>query len=401
MKNKLTEAAVKKPFLITTVCLSALGATTLIWSIFGNLKLESTGIGVILRGKHFVTISAQTSGVINKQYFKLNDKVLKGEKILSMASEINKIRLEQSLKTISETQPLIKQANKAGEADLKIASDSIIRARKNLEASMPKLQELIKDQEIAYNGLLKLYSNGQVGTQELANSFSTLSRLKQQRQELRRQLQNIESNYNQLLQQNAQNEIQLSSEMIANQSLKAQLLQKIKLAKNIRAPLSGTIVSYNVPVGGFAQEGDPLITLSPSEGPLRAIILVGAKDYGRVKVGNKALISPSASPAIRFGYIEGRVFSKSEAPATSAELIKAFGSQEIAQTLINSFSRQGRADLPYLVDIIIDQKNNEPIWTLGKQPPWGVSLGSEASVRIVSDETSPISLVIPFIRGGI
>lgn len=401
VESNLSNAVVKRPFLITTVCLSVLGATTLVWTIFGSLKLESTGIGVILRGKHFVTISARTSGVIKRQYFELNDEVNEGQIVLSMASEIDKIRLEQTQKTIDKSKPLIKQSKEAGRVDVKNASDSILQVKKEIKGSMPNLKNLISDQEIAYNGLLKLYSNGQVGTQELANAFSSLSDLKQQKFELEQQLQNTESRYHQILQQNAQNEIQLGSDLIDNQSQKAQLLETIKQAKDLRAPLSGTIVSYNIPLGGFAQEGDPLITLSPSKGPLRAIVLVGAKDYGRIKVGDKALVSPSASPSIRFGYIKGRVFSKSKAPATNAELLKAFGSQETAQTLIDSFSRQGRADLPYLVDIIIDEKNKVPIWTLGKQPPWGVSLGSEASVRIISDEASPISLVIPFMRGGI
>ena len=94
MESNLSNAVVKRPFLITTVCLSVLGATTLVWTIFGSLKLESTGIGVILRGKHFVTISARTSGVIKRQYFELNDEVNEGQIVLSMASEIDKIRLE-------------------------------------------------------------------------------------------------------------------------------------------------------------------------------------------------------------------------------------------------------------------------------------------------------------------
>ena len=54
---------VDKPFTHITGALSVLKGATLLWSIFGSLKMESTGIGLIARGKHFVTVLSKQQGV--------------------------------------------------------------------------------------------------------------------------------------------------------------------------------------------------------------------------------------------------------------------------------------------------------------------------------------------------
>lgn len=112
------------------------------------------------------------------------------------------------------------------------------------------------------------------------------------------------------------------------------------------------------------------------------------------------LLSPTSTPSVRFGYIKGKVVGMAQAPATQGELMKAFGSSITVQSLLGSFNAGGQVDLPFLVNVVVEQdQTGLPVWTLDKQPPWGMRPGSTTTARIVSDKVRPISLVLPFLRG--
>ncbi|QBE69002.1 hypothetical protein SynWH8101_1418 [Synechococcus sp. WH 8101] len=398
MLEKSANDLVDRRFVYITGSLALLTGATLLWSIFGSLKLESTGIGIIVRGKHFYTINSKQQGVVAKQFFELDEPVKAGDILMSLDTQMDQLGLQASTKTLGLSRPLSLLSDQAGKRAEQIAKDNIFSAEKLFNRNAPSLRSLIQKQELAYQGVQELYSQNKVSSDELASAFSSLVDLKQQLAGLENSVQEQKSNYQQLLQANAQAKINLESQNISTDSNVKQSQLALDQSKLIRSPIDGTMISYDVQLGGYANPGDPLVTIAPKHGPLRAILLVGSDQFGRIKNGDRVLVSPSASPSIRFGYIKGKVVAKADAPATSAELLKAFGSQDIVQSLLQSFSKEGQVNLPYLVNVLIEEKNQQPIWTLGRQPPWGLRPGSQASARIISEQVRPISLLIPFLR---
>ena len=390
---------VDRPFVYVTASLAVVTGATLVWSFTGSLKLESTGVGIIVRGDHFVTVSSQQQGVVAKQYFELDQSVKAGEILMSLNTEIDQLGLQASAKTLEVAKPLTQLSDEAGQRTENMAKGNIRSAEEIFHRNAGSLQGLIKKQQAAYEGVQKLYAVNQASSDELASSYSSLLQLKQQLLQLENAVREQKINYEQIRQSNAQGKINLESQNISTASNAAQSKLVVEQSKLIRSPINGTMISYDVPLGGYANPGDPLVTIAPKDGPLRTIILVGSDQFARIKKGDRVLISPSASPAIRFGYIKGTVTSKADAPATGAELLKAFGSNEIVQSLQQDFNQGGQVNLPYLVSVLIEQKDQQPVWTLGRQPPWGVRPGSLATARIISDQVRPISLLIPFMRG--
>ena len=394
--NKL----VARPFLYVTGGLAVLAVGTLIWSVFGRLKLESSGVGLLVRGDHFITVSSKQQGVIKSQYFKLNQQVKAGDILVSLDTEDTQLALDASDQTLELSQPLSELSQEAGKQAEMLAKANIFDSQAILARNIKSLENIIDQQQQAFNGVESLYSSNLASSSELTTSYSSLLQLKQQLFDLKSNARQQQINYRQLQQANAQSSVNLGAQNISTRSSAEESKLLIKQSREIRAPIDGTIISYNIPVGGFANPGDPVITLVPNSGPLRALILVGSTQFGQIRTGDQALISPADSPAIRFGYIRGRVYSKSIAPATSAELLKAFGSQDIVNTLLNSFNTGNQpGNLPYLVDIQLEEINHQPVWTLGKQPPWGVSPGRGLTARVITQEVAPISLLIPFLRG--
>lgn len=390
---------VDRPFVYVTAGLGLLTGATLIWSVFGSLKLETSGVGLVVRGDHFFTVSSKQQGVVAKQFFELDQEVKAGDVLLSLDTQADKLGLEASSKTLDIALPLARLNDNAGRNAENIALDNIRTAESIFKSNEASLRSLISKQQLAYNGVQALYARNQVSSDELASAYSSLLQLKQQLADLQNNVQQQKINYQQIRQSNAQSKIDLASQNISTASSIAQSKLVLNQSALIRSPVDGTMISYDVKLGGYANPGDPLVTISPKNGPLRAILLVGSDQFARIKKGDRVLISPSASPAIRFGYIRGTVTAKADAPATGAELLKAFGSQDIVQSLQQSFNQGGQVNLPYLVSVLIEEKNQQPVWTLGRQPPWGVRAGSQATARIISEQVRPISLVLPFLRG--
>jgi multidrug resistance efflux pump len=390
---------VDRPFVYVTAGLGLLTGATLIWSVFGSLKLETSGVGLVVRGDHFFTVSSKQQGVVAKQFFELDQEVKAGDVLLSLDTQADKLGLEASSKTLDIALPLARLNDNAGRNAENIALDNIRTAESIFKSNEASLRSLISKQQLAYNGVQALYARNQVSSDELASAYSSLLQLKQQLADLQNDVQQQKINYQQIRQSNAQSKIDLASQNISTASSIAQSKLVLNQSALIRSPVDGTMISYDVKLGGYANPGDPLVTISPKNGPLRAILLVGSDQFARIKKGDRVLISPSASPAIRFGYIRGTVTAKADAPATGAELLKAFGSQDIVQSLQQSFNQGGQVNLPYLVSVLIEEKNQQPVWTLGRQPPWGVRAGSQATARIISEQVRPISLVLPFLRG--
>ena len=399
MFERKADNFVDRPFIYVTGALSVLTGATLIWSIFGSLKMESTGVGFIVRGKHFVTVSSKQQGVVAKQFFDLDQDVKSGDILMSLDTEENQLQLDSSIKTLNISKPLTALSNSAGRQAELVAKSNIAGAEEIYTRNASTLRDLIRKQEQAYVGVQKLYSINQASSEELASSYSSLLNLKQQLLGLENDIRQQRMNFQQLVQSNAQSKINLASQNISTASSAATSKIVVDQSRLIRSPIDGTVISYDVPLGGFANPGDPLMTLVPKKGPLRAILLIGSDQFERVKKGDRVLLSPSASPSIRFGFIKGTVIAKADAPATSAELLRAFGSDEVVQSLMQSFSSGGQVNLPYLVDVSVEEKGSQPVWTLGRQPPWGVRPGSVATARVISDQVRPISLLLPFIRG--
>jgi multidrug resistance efflux pump len=338
--------------------------------------------------------------VIKSQRVKLNDRVRAGDVLMSLDASQQQIQIRASREQLAASIPLTRTSIIAGK-QLEITNLRLLQQAQQAYANQaPSLKIRIEQQEKAYRGVQALYKSGVVSASDLSSTFDELTNLKSELIQLAQAVSNSKAAYEQIRQQNAGNSFNLVQQNANLVSGLKGLDETVNQAMFIRSPVDGTVAGFEVTVGNYANPGDPLITIMPSKGPLRAIILVGSNYFQRINVGDDVLLSPTATPAVRFGYIKGKVLKLAKAPASQGELMKAFGSSVTVQSFLGSFNSGGQVNLPYLVDVAVEQdKNGQPVWTLGNQPPWGMRPGTPATARIVSDKTQPISLILPFLRG--
>ena len=390
----------EKPLRVVALALASLTGGVLIWGCFGTLRSEVTGMGMIIRGHHLHLINSKQQGVIKSQNVRLNDQVKAGTLLMSLDTTQQQIQIRSTRQQLKASEPLSGLSAAAGR-QLEVTNQLLLQQAERAYASQaPALQRRIVQQEKAYQGVQSLYKSGIASAGDVASAFDELNNLRSELLQLSQGVENSRAAYHQVRQQNAGNAINLVQQ---NAGLVAELQglnETVNQAQFIRSPISGTLVGFEVTVGDFANPGDPLMTIMPATGALRAILLVGSDQFQRINEGDEVLLSPTATPSIRFGYIRGRVAKLAKAPASQGELMKAFGSTVTVQNLLGSFNAGGVVNLPFLVDVELEQDSKgQPIWTLGKQPPWGMPPGSTATARIVSEKVRPISLILPFLRG--
>jgi len=388
------------PLNVVALALASLTGGVLIWGFLGNLRTEVTGTGMIIRGDHLFLVNSNQQGVIKTQNVRLNDEVKAGAVLMSLDTSQQQIQIRSTRQQLQANIPLTGTSVSAGK-QLEATNLRLLRQAELAYANQaPALQRRISQQEKTYKGVQSIYKSGIASAADLASTFDELSNLKDQLLQLAQAVDNGKAAYQQVRQQNAGNAINLVQQNAGLVAGLQGLNETVNQALFIRSPINGTVVGFEVTVGNFANPGDPLMTIMPNEGPLRAILLVGSNDFQRINVGDEVLLSPTATPSVRFGYIRARVAKLAKAPASQGELMKAFGSTVTVQSLLASFNSGGELNLPFLVAVEVEQdKNGQPVWTLGKEPPWGTRAGSTATAKIVSDSVRPISLVLPFLRG--
>jgi len=369
------------------------------WSVFGSLPSEVTGTGMVVRGQRLIAVQARVPGTVVASNAKVNQSVRKTDILMSIDSSQQQIQFQGAKQQLATGLPLQKESEQSGAKAEANALAALRIAESRLNSQGPTLQRRRAELELLIQQANQLYSQRLINVTDLANLAQTLGQVTSQLQSLTDAVNAQTLQYQQIKQQNAGNRFQLQQQNIGTAASAAGVNALIHLSRAVRPPVNGELVSIGKGVGDYANQGDVLFTIMPRDGSLRAILVVSSANANRVKAGNQVLISPNESPPTRFGYIKGTVTGISNAPATQAELIKAYGSPETAQSFANSFGQQSGIDLPYLVLVSIQQnKAGLPVWTLGKQPPWGFRAGGVASARIITSHIRPIQLLIPSLR---
>jgi len=369
------------------------------WAVFGDLRSEVTGTGMLVRGDRMISVEAKGAGTVIAVNEKVNSLISPKQVIMSIDSSQQSIQLRGAERQAKVGVSLAKDSKTAGNSAELIALQALRLAENRLQAEGPALRRRQSELRKMMLEANKLYQQRLINVNDLASVAQNLAQVNAQLGGLQDGLNSQQIAYKQISQQNAGNRFQMAQQNIGTIASAAGLRETIIQATEIKSPVYGQLISVGKQVGDFANPGDVMFTVMPSKGTLRAIVLVSSNNVKRVNSGDAVLISPTESPATRFGYIKGTVIGAGNAPATQAEMMRAFGTTEATQSFTNSFNQQSIVDLPFIVLVEIEQDSKgKPVWTLGRQPPWGFRPGGVTTVRIIADTIRPIELLIPSLR---
>jgi multidrug efflux pump subunit AcrA (membrane-fusion protein) len=130
-----------------------------------------------------------------------------------------------------------------------------------------------------------------------------------------------------------------------------QLREELDYRSRIITPISGRIMELNIQNGSVISQGDTLLTLEQYDSTVRleAVIYVSAEQGGKIKSGMEAQIIPSIINKEEFGFMEGRVVSVDEYPATEQSMLQTLGNEEMV-TMLNGEGVPVRVKIDLITD---------------------------------------------------
>lgn len=369
--------------------------TILIWSVTYRMPIASTSKGLLYSSPRLYGVTSKTDGQVLDIRVENGQTVKKGQPLATLDFKDDAVRFESAKR----------QSELASDSQL-IASNLIPpELRQQIYASRKSLAEVNKNLGAQSIILSKKISNlNEYRALAKKGYLSKVELLQYEEQAISMQADvgKLKSEQNKLLAERGSIERQLktalnSAQKSLSQAKETERLSALRLqsATSIKAPIDGVVVQITKREGQAVQKGLELFVLSPdSSKGLKAAVLASGEEAGKIRKGDRALISPSSASPQRFGYVEGVVIDVSPYPTNPSAFSRLVGSEVLAKEV---FSTQ-ESKLPLLVLVEPKYINKDLVWVGSKGPPWPVRSGILADVKIITQERLPISYVIPWLK---
>ncbi|WP_445634088.1 NHLP bacteriocin system secretion protein [Nostoc sp. DSM 114161] len=438
---------------LSLAALGSLVATAVIWSIVGRIPITVSGQGVLVYPSKVVSLQAPASGRILAMNINVGDYVKKGQvlaiinqaelqsqlqqqrtKLAQLESQNYSSNLLQGQRKLEEKRAIAQQRlNLQQRLQQAISLTPILRNRglsslqvqqQNLLQSRAIAVSMISPQRKIYEGLQKLQAEGGISQQNLLEQQQTyldavkkvsdidaqLKQLDVQQVEIEKtyrenfsqindfqsQLQQLDANEKTKIEQdfdtasNRQNQIQEVKQNIAQ--LQVQLNQNSQIVSEY----NGRVLEISTSFGQIVSPGSSIAVIQAEEpsAKLMGLTFFSVGDGKKIHEGMKVQITPSTVERERFGGIVGTVTHVSAFPATKEGALNAIGNAEIVQSLMTQ-GPQIQVDAELQPD---DSTFSGYKWSSSKNVDMKISSGTTTSVRVTTEERSPISFIFPFLK---
>jgi HlyD family secretion protein len=406
-KNKENQSSVDAPLpgvrLISLPAWVILGSclflivVAIFWGVFGSLEVRTTGMGVLLPDEaHAFSAEARGGGILDKVLVQVSQHVKKGQKV----ALVNQFHTTQEI-------TLTKQYIAALVAEKEKVQADVL---KQTELSNQLIKKIIenKKQSGAYYEQSKVYLERLLKAQDalLKKGYVTFSSRDKTQVNLIKQLMEYERDNTRALQNEInttsanlnryKDVIQIDLNILDQENKLAEL--RLNLTKNqyILSPVDGEVTSILTDVGKYIQVGDDVMTIVSKGSHYRVLGVFSPFEGKKIVAGMSVLVTPTYTNKFRYGSIEGDVDSVSQYTVSNTAILTNLNNPQ----LVNTLNPNNKAKL--LVNIRVKLNSNTPTgfqWSSGLGPNYPVSYGSVCDLSVITERRSPISYVLPYIRG--
>ena len=366
----------------------------LIWSFTYKLPITASSEGLLYQGPRLHGVSAKSAGIISNVQVVIGQKVQRGQQLATIDIKYDQVKMSAATKqrSLASNNRLIASRLIPAELNQQIqASQKLLKELNKNLSSQTKVLKKKKDNLMEYKSLASKGYLSEVEVlkyeEQLIAMYADIGKLRAQQNQLIAERDKTKRQLATTL-NSARTDLSQAQE---NESLSVNRLE----AARVLSPVDGYIVQITKRKGQLTSEGMELFVISPIDSKgLQSAFLISGKDAGRIKEGDKALISPSSAPAQRFGYIQGKVTMISPYPTNPASFARFVGSENLA---IEVFTSQ-ESKLPFLVRIEPEYNDGKLVWNGSKGPAWDINSGILATAKIIYQERLPVSYLLPWIK---
>jgi multidrug resistance efflux pump len=157
----------------------------------------------------------------------------------------------------------------------------------------------------------------------------------------------------------------------------------------VHSPASGKLIEVSVGLGDYLDAGRPLALVDPVAQQAVVYAYLPERDAKEADVGDRVQISTSIAPPSQYGFLLGHVEAISQYPVTQERLTSIVRLKPV----LAKINRLGPV-FELLVRLDRDPRNPSKLaWSIGQGPPYKLSIGTPASISVVTGDRAPIDYI--------
>jgi HlyD family secretion protein len=364
------------------------------WAVTGRVPTRVDGQAVITRVGGVQSVLAPSTGQVLALHVKVGDHVRPQQLIARIAQPVlaeryrsAKDALEQARRERLRAMDVKMQSSQLEIASIHRQKEATNREIVDLEGRVKLTEEEIRVEET-------LFSQGLHTKQQVIQAKQKKADVETQIQRLRSNLVQLDAQLYSVSASPAQVQADNDAKVADLERRLSELEREMGLAEKIVSPYAGEVLELKTYAGATVGLGAPILSLQPEGENLELLAYVPAGMAKEVRPGLPVEISPSSIKREEFGFMKGVVRFTASFPATQAALMRNFENDSLVQSLI-----AGGPVTELRIGLARDPSNPTGFqWSTKTGPPIQLSSGTLATVRIVTREQKPISLVIPYMK---
>lgn len=276
------------------------------------------------------------------------------------------------------------------------AADKLTAANKTLEKARTEYLEYL-------NSISGVQADNVMASTEYSEALNEYNTVKAQYQALSDEIDNLQS---QVLLAEGQSDDDTENYEAQFNNLKSSVLIDLQAQRDkifnsaslgdVRSATDGTVYSISLYPGEAVGRGGKVATLLAPGGKddYEVIFYVSVDDIKKIRPGMDVYVYPSTVKKEEYGHMEGTVTSTSSHVESNDEMEKQLGSE----SLVTDFSSKGpvvevRCSLTRDPETASGYK-----WSSDRGNNIALDSGTTVTAKIITEEKSPIDLLIPYLR---
>lgn len=438
---------------LALIGIAAILVTSVLWGVLGSIPSKTYGQGILIRSGGVHNITHVKAGKITDVSVAQGDFVKQGdivarienhalvEEILELKKQLQEMETVQAkLSNLSEAEfqselyelyELSRRIEEA-EATMRINEANYNKEKAAADSANLELQSFIHSLEKAkinvttardqVGRMESLYKAGAVSKIDLESAQSQLALRELELMSAEKSVEALPAKEKEIMEgiktQKSELDQSIINVKLLNEELKDRekklsstnalkiidtkkhidtLQKELEFSSNIVAQASGRILEARVNKGDIIEAGVPLFSFveeGDTVNSLEVIVYIPGGEGKKVLPGMEAQISPTIVKKEEFGYMQGRVVSVSEYPATAQGMMLTLGNQELVAQLSGN-----NAPIEVRIELILDTSTFSGYkWSTPQGPPIKIDSGTLCSASITVSQQKPIRMVIPKIK---
>lgn len=375
---------------------AALVLVCVVWGVFGSIPISIRGTGLLIEGTQVVAADAPADGRILEVRAQVGDQVAEGDVIAILSNPGLELQLVDAEAAVVRLRAQDQEMGAAEQNSVSAALDAIEIHQRECEQRVSQATAAAADYSKAVETKRNLVRQGLLAEADLLGNIQTQLEINRSLSDARHELQRMTADRADVAMRYSQEKQRRGNAMTAAESLVNQLKARMSAERHVVALQSGKVVQVFRGRGDVVRRGASVAVISDvGDGLMRCYAFFPLSEGKRAKSGMAARVEPSVADRERFGVIRAAVREIEPVVGARESFLRIMNNPEAIQEVEKRYGGIVSA----VIDLEVDSASASGLrWSGGVGYPSHLLPGTLCDVDVVTENVSPITLLIPWMK---